>query len=153
MSKIITFSYLESFLEDCVKINVVFQQIFRLFFSSFAYLFFPIVQNHIILCHILYMYFDVIYHLILFHITSKYIVWYISDHIYSNVLCQKTKLQYVTFYYINKKKIISSLVAPGNIVVMVQTKTHYTWRHKAPESTSSLPRSHHGPSPSFTGSL
>lgn len=52
MSKIITFSYLESFLEDCVKINVVFQQIFRLFFSTFAYLFFPIIQNHIILCHI-----------------------------------------------------------------------------------------------------
>lgn len=152
MSKIITFSYLESFLEDCVKINVVFQQIFRLFFSSFAYLFFPIVQNHIILCHILYLYFDVIYHLILFHITSKYIVWYISDHIYSNVLSQKKNCN-TSHFIISKKKIVSSLVAPSNIVVMVQTKTHYTWRHKAQESTSSLPRSHRGPSPSFTGSL
>lgn len=56
------------------------------------------------------MYFNVIYHLILFHITSKYIVWYISDHIAnfhfvsSIQMCYVIKkyLQYVTFYYIKK---------------------------------------------------
>lgn len=85
---------------------------------------------------------------------SKHIVWY-SDHItflWSIEICYVNKyFLYVTFYYIKKYPI--DFVAPGNVVVMVQTKTHYTWRRKASESTSSLPRSHCGPSPSFSGSL
>lgn len=107
MSKIITFSYLESFLEDCVKIKVVFQQIFRLFFSSFAcFLFFPYrTKSYHSVSYTVYVFWcNISFDFVSYHI-KIYCMVHIGSYLFKCVMSKK-KLQYVTFYYIKKKNCI-----------------------------------------------